>query len=218
MRPEEFLLPITLAAAILSPLACALAVYLTQPPAPKATPLLAAEALRTAKQPPAIPQQASLPELSPKPVGPTEAGTMEALLPILRELPVGAGLEQHNALKQNTSASYAVAVDDAPSGTLVEQAESAATEGRVNEAIRLYTKVLENDAGDNQTRHNLVALLLEKAATLDEQGSPIRAVRAYEQALSYWGREDATAQSIRARVAYLKAGRRVIPAAAMETE
>lgn len=123
------------------------------------------------------------------------------IVPLLEKLPLA------QKAPARSPAGFFVDVDEgAAPRSLLEQADEAALGGARAKALKLYIHALRKNPASEKARHNIIALLLEDAASYDEAGHTAKAIKAYKRALAYAGADNDIAESIRARIGYLQQG------------
>lgn len=139
---------------------------------------------------------AALPSVDFKTKG-TAVLTADDIIPALKKLPLyetppknAAPPTYISSLKNNANSA--------------REGDAALAAGNKNLAIKKYTHALADDAGDDTSRHNLVALLLDDAAAFDQAGARAKALTAYQSALSYWRGDAGITRAIEERIAFLQ--------------
>lgn len=137
------------------------------------------------------------------------------LVPILETLPLYASEKPRakavslpNAARASVSLEVDPAGDLSHENNLLGEADTAVETGDTEQAIRLYTRLLERNSGDSEVRANLVALWLSAASREDNAGNTGEALAAYDNALRNWRGSRQTEEAIRARMHFLE-GKRV---------
>ncbi len=125
----------------------------------------------------------------------------QPLAPMLAQLP----LYEKPAAK---SGSHFIEVETVSAArkasTLLQQADAAIAHGNAQKAVQLYGRAVQLNPADDGLRSNYVALLLQQARGYDEQGETDKALAVYKKAQGLWQGDSQTAQSIKARIAYLE--------------
>ena len=147
-------------------------------------------------------------QLSPSRDAPAAAPSRQVdLVPILETLPLYAS-HKSRAKPVALPASGGMEVEVAPptrqsrENSMFNEADDAFESGDTEQAVRLYTRVLESNPNDAEARANLVALWLSVASREDHAGRTGEALAAYDNALHNWRGSRETEEAIWVRMRF----------------